>query len=526
MWKQVLALSGDRWVRFTANYVPDYGIIWAVVLDVACLAVLIFALMIVRGASKSYTKAAANTLLALFCAVALYEPVGIIAAALTFHRLRFLIFTIVATLAGIALLSLAVMATKRTIRDLRRAFLIFAPIFPLLLFNCLYQSYSARRHWAGNGMAAGMLPSKSRERLIWVIFDELDRRMLYNARPQRVQLPEFDRLQRESLDALAVNSPAMNTSVSIPSLLLEKNIDCVEASAKGGLLIKERDSTRLVPFDSQEDVFEKARAAGFNTGVSGWYFPYCRMVGHTVSECAWALGGFELGFVHTALTGRPIYQQGWYLAKWQLNVLPHLTRPLSEKPEQDQIFRQGNIHTLQIVLQNALRMLEDHNLNLVFIHLPIPHPPGIWDPTKGAFTTANANYLDNLELADKVLGQIRHTLEDVGDWERSTILISSDHPFRSEAWTGPSGRFEDSEMNRVSREEWFPFIPFLLNLPYQHQHVTYKGSFNSVLTGDLVLSILKRQLTKPEDVVNWLNTNGKALSAGAEPKNSSLVCGE
>ena len=44
-------------------------------------------------------------------------------------------------------------------------------------------------------------------RVVWIIFDEADYRMIFEQRPASLEMPEFDRLREESLSANNAISP-------------------------------------------------------------------------------------------------------------------------------------------------------------------------------------------------------------------------------------------------------------------------------------------------------------------------------
>ena len=50
-------------------------------------------------------------------------------------------------------------------------------------------------------------------------------------------------------------------------------------------------------------------------------------------------------------------------------------------------------------------------------------------------------------------------------------------------------------------------IPFLLKLPRQHEQLTYKAGFNTVLTHDLVLALMRGEVSDPRGVAAWLDRN-------------------
>jgi arylsulfatase A-like enzyme len=163
---------------------------------------------------------------------------------------------------------------------------------------------------------------------------------------------------------------------------------------------------------------------------------------------------------------------------------------------------------MKFTVSNSLRMLRDPDLNLVFLHIATPHPAGIWDTRAKRYTLEDSDYVDNLALADKTLGDFRRLMEQLGEWDRTTVLISGDHPYRTGMWMDSSIWTE--EMARLTRSRWHPYVPFFLKLPGQHSGVEYTTEFNNVLSGDLALDILKRQLKTPEEVVSWLNAHAAA----------------
>jgi arylsulfatase A-like enzyme len=150
-----------------------------------------------------------------------------------------------------------------------------------------------------------------------------------------------------------------------------------------------------------------------------------------------------------------------------------------------------------------LRTLRNPNLNLVLLHMPIPHPPGIWNSTEHVLTDGPADYIDNLRLADLTLGQMRRTLEKTGDWDSSAVLVSSDHPYRPELWSKLPGW--TSQVAKITQSRWQPYIPFFLKLPKQQQGAVYDREFNSVLSADMLFQLLKGRLQSSKDVIRYLD---------------------
>ena len=123
--------------------------------------------------------------------------------------------------------------------------------------------------------------------------------------------------------------------------------------------------------------------------------------------------------------------------------------------------------------------------------------PGSFDPpTKGHEDLIRRS----LALADRTLGELRAAMESAGLWDRATILISSDHPYR-EAMT-LDGKSD-------------PRIPFLLKLAGAGDPLSYGAAFNTVLSRDLLIAILNGKVDNSSGVADWLDRRRTTVSADA-----------
>jgi membrane-anchored protein YejM (alkaline phosphatase superfamily) len=131
---------------------------------------------------------------------------------------------------------------------------------------------------------------------------------------------------------------------------------------------------------------------------------------------------------------------------------------------------------------------------------------GIYDRRTGELTLdSRNNYLDNLELVDRALGETRRAMEATGCWENSTILVTSDHPLRPSAW---NQEFSWSrEEAAVTGNKEYPWVPFLVKVAGQRRPVTYDPPFNTVLIHDLTVGFMRGQLSTAEDTLRWLDQN-------------------
>jgi arylsulfatase A-like enzyme len=142
--------------------------------------------------------------------------------------------------------------------------------------------------------------------------------------------------------------------------------------------------------------------------------------------------------------------------------------------------------------KDALRDVVDPSLNLVFLHFPLPHAPYLYDRFSYTFPKRYlgvGSYLDNLVLADIFLGDIRESMTVAGLWDKTTVIVSSDHPDRMSEFV--DGR-SDSR------------VPFLLKLAGQTSGTSFAPVLPTVITKSLVEAILEGKITTSKDAENWL----------------------
>jgi hypothetical protein len=137
-----------------------------------------------------------------------------------------------------------------------------------------------------------------------------------------------------------------------------------------------------------------------------------------------------------------------------------------------------------------------------------PHHPNIYDRGADEISTKpKHSYLDNLELVDRTLGDLRQAMEAAGVWERTVVLVTSDHWWRADSlWKRrlvltpeDEKAFNGSEDRRV---------PFILKMDgAKESGITFGSPFNTVLTHDLLLAILRGEVVGTKGAAAWLDRN-------------------
>jgi hypothetical protein len=362
------------------------------------------------------------------------------------------------------------------------AFLAFFPFLPIILIQAVMGITRYNPEPYRDKPVAAALPVKDgARRAVWIVFDETDYRLAFVDRDPTLQLPEFDRLRNESIFATHAQPPGPQTPISMPGYVTGRLISGTEPSRQDELMISYAGTEEGDAWSKAPNVFRKARQAGLNTSVVGWYHPYCRIINSDLTSCEWW----------------PMAMQYNSMGDTFAELIPNQARSVLET-SLFSVFGQSlsakqHIQTYHEMLARSKQVVADKSIGLTLLHLPVPHAPHVYDRKTGQFTRKNSAinaYVDSLALMDRTLGELRHTMESAGTWENTTLVVSSDHGYREA---------QVLDGKKDSR------IPFLLKLAGQKEGLAYDSNFNTVVTGDLLLSILRGELTSPDAVCHWLD---------------------
>jgi hypothetical protein len=324
-------------------------------------------------------------------------------------------------------------------------------------------------------------------RVVWMIFDEADQRLMFEHRPGYLRMPEFDRLRSQCLFATNAYPPGPDTIESLPGLTTGRRVSKALPENSSDLRLTLADSGQVVRWSELPSVFESARALGVNTALVGWLHPYDRVLGRNLNYCCWYPYAFCDVVVDPSLLQAMRLQLDGILSGFH--------------------FRSLHAQLCRATLADSLCVVTNRTYGLVFLHLVPPHRPGVFDPATGRFTVLDLTrvkaYFNNLPLADLTLGKLRRAMESSGEWDRSWVIVSADHSWReSRAYDGV----------RDLR------VPYLIKPPGACQSVAYSPEVNTMLTRDLVLAILRSEVTNQQQTIGWLEAHG-----GQKPATGSIA---
>ncbi len=377
---------------------------------------------------------------------------------------------------GLLLLAVAARWHARTVRLVVASLTIMFPLVILTFGQAAWAITQAggRMQCGGSSGRADTLPGEAPRRVLWIVYDEFDYRTPFEDRAPGVALPQLDRLRAESFSASSAVPPGDRTERSMPSYLTGLRVTEATLIGRNRLQLKVDGSPGVSTWSGQQTLFPKARALGLNTGLAGFFLPYCAMLGDTLTRCTWQ-PCVTCGRL-TGVFGNSVGESMWHQAS---ELAPRYGR-------------RRHLAAYRAVQATGLALAADPAIGMALVHLGIPHEPTIYDRARGDFSLGAVHgdeYAHNLALVDRSLGELRQALEQSGLWDRTTVMVFGDHGRRS-------------KRNGMTIDD--PRVPLIIKLAGQSEGMDYTAPVEALRVHDLTLEILAGRITTVAQVAAWL----------------------
>lgn len=370
---------------------------------------------------------------------------------------------ILLALAMLALSGVVVFLTFRFVGPIRTFLYYFSPlaiglsgifVFFLQTQNVRYENYSAAEVHVG---------SPSLDPVYIVVFDELSYSALLgdDGEIDAQRYPNFARLGSESLHLTNATTNYFHTWVAVPELI---------------------DSTLALSSEYEVRLYEQThRIAAFYADGCGHTYT-CRDVNYLRErhQTELALG----------LTARAFYKA---LPQPLLTASRSLLHPVLDS--MGTVSPLADPQGIHVISNELLSMYladikaESANGRVFFLHTLLPHFPYLFDedgaissdesyffdyttsrsPSQSKFEEIWPHYRDQIEYADRFLGDFLDKLESEGLYDRSTVIVTSDHGLRL-SYPVPDGPIEVPDLTpQVVLMIHSPRIePAKSDIDYQH----------------------------------------------------------
>ena len=288
-------------------------------------------------------------------------------------------------------------------------------------------------------------PARDHPRMVWIIFDELSYDQVYGHRAHDLTLPNFDALRSESTVFTDARPIGDKTVKILPSLLSGSVIDAFDYTFDNHLLVHDRGTRGYTRLTGEGTVFADAQKSGWRTAVVGWYNPYCTIYAETIDDCYWTnLDRMDGPMAQDA----SFWSNVWMPLK---QTGEQMVFPSRAGEEMCTFGVQQRTWSYMDLEQHAAEVLKSDQADFVFLHLPVPHYPNIWNRSEGKFAErCGSSYSDNLALADRELGSVMAMLKSSPRWKDTTLIVEGDHSWRLWLWDDqPGWTDEDREASRA-----------------------------------------------------------------------------
>jgi membrane-anchored protein YejM (alkaline phosphatase superfamily) len=154
----------------------------------------------------------------------------------------------------------------------------------------------------------------------------------------------------------------------------------------------------------------------------------------------------------------------------------------------------------------AHALIENGQIRFVFLHLPIPHPPGIYDRQRHMLRPGGT-YLDNLVLADDSLGALLQEIDATPSAGQTTVIVSSDHSWRIPMWRHSTDWSGEEERASGGRFDERPVL--LIHFPGQKSGNDMNAALPEMLEHDMIADMLRGRINNPADLSAFLPQHGR-----------------
>jgi hypothetical protein len=324
----------------------------------------------------------------------------------------------------------------------------------------------------------------SKPRVVWILFDELAYKQTFESRDPSLQLPNFDRLRNESTLYTNIGPIAYWTTQVVPSLLLGRVVRTVTYTAGHRYLVRTIDSPHWETFNVNASLFGMAKQRGVTTSIVGWCITYCPVFAGTATECYWSNDDAQ-DRGPTSLNAS-FAENVWF----PLRILfEQFTMPAKAWADTADWRSQGHIASVKDMSAHALETLSTSQADLIFIHLPVPHPPEFWNRHTHTFASGGS-YLDSLDYSDRLLGQMLNILQAQPRWAVTTLIVQGDHSWRTQLWRPVPGWSAEDE--RVSHGgQWDPRPVVMIHAAGQQNPKTVSTPINLMFIHDFVAAEIR-----------------------------------
>jgi len=266
-------------------------------------------------------------------------------------------------------------------------------------------------------------PEESLPNIYVILFDELDYEFLYEKEEIKPEYSNFLAFSNTSTNYHSATAPGESTLSSMSGLLLEERGKTIVVCHDSLCERKAKNEKKRVDF-SENNIFKKAKLLGYKTAMYGWMHEYCQQYAEYLDSCrSYSLYNFatinnKFSLLNPVWTNIILWPHQFPFGIFKVPVYSNHQRLMVEK-----------------TLDNVVNIINNNQPLLMIAHFSLPHIPFVFDsngfnPAADPFLQNRENYIKQLAYTDHVFGEVIDKLKNMGKYENSIIMVSSDHGYR------------------------------------------------------------------------------------------------
>ena len=106
-----------------------------------------------------------------------------------------------------------------------------------------------------------------------------------------------------------------------------------------------------------------------------------------------------------------------------------------------------------------------------------------------------------MEVVNDTIKKLRETLEKAGQWNDTTLVISSDHWWRAKKLEDFKYLPEEERQKAVNDRR----VPLIIKFAGEETRMSYEPAVNTVITKEIILGVFKGKIKNSNELVLWLN---------------------
>lgn len=322
-------------------------------------------------------------------------------------------------------------------------------------------------------------------RIVWILMDELSYHEVFEDPPAGLTFPNLQRFAQRSVAFSNLQPSGYHTEEVIPGLILGQPVADVEHIYGRPFRFRSTYRGAWHAYDPAQTIFGDAHRLGWTTGIAGWFNPYCRYLPGVLDRCFW-----QDTDVYPGLPVKLYYNRSTLANLWALLPPHEHLDPIAIHTIDHETHMQDYVD----VMAQSESLLRDQRIRFAMLHLPVPHPPGIYNRGSHELVPAG-NYIDNLVLADDALGRLMKLIQSTPDAAQTSVIVSSDHAWRVADWKMLSDWTPEEE--QISGERFDPRPVLMVHLAGSEEGRTVARPTSAMVVHSILSAMLHGQAETP-----------------------------